>query len=124
MYRMALLLWGASSETEADFPQAWSECRSAIGRFDLDGELNLSEWVDVVDSFIKQGRCTPNKIALISSTQLRADMEGHCEALAAHQLWTAAALLFADLSSDPLLALKGAPENAGKIISRLNAAAL
>lgn len=46
-------------------------------------------------------------------------MEGHSKKVAAIQLWTAATLLFADLSSASFLVLKGASENAEKFPQRL-----
>ena len=38
-YRRISLLWTTASETESEFPQAWTDWRVAIERFNLDDEL-------------------------------------------------------------------------------------
>ena len=96
----------------------------AIERVNLDDELKLSGWVEVIDTFIKLGLESPQKLALVPATQLRLALEGHNKDVAAYQLWTAATLLFADLSSDSLLTLKGSSENAEKFLHHLKSAKL
>ena len=123
-YRRLTLFWHSASETSSDFPSEWEPWRAAIERFNLDDEMKLNEWIEVIDTFIKLGWDAPQKLALIPATQLRPALEGHPKALQASQLWTACTLLFADLSSASLLVLKGASENAEKFLQRLNSAAL
>ena len=86
--------------------------------------MELRDWIEAIDTFIKLGRDAPRKLELIPATQLRHALEGRPEALQASQLWAACTLLFADLSSASLLVLKGASENAEKFLRRLNSAAL
>ena len=98
-YRRVSLLWHTASETVSDFPTAWAPWAVVIERFNLDDELNLAGWVEVIDAFIKLGWGDPQKLALISATQLRMALTGHEKASRAFQLWAASALLFADLAS-------------------------
>ena len=105
-------------------PQAWTEWRASMGRFNLDDEFKLSEWIEVIDAFTKLGWNSPTKLALVSPTQLRTAFECHSKGTAAIQLWTAATLLFADLSSASFLVPKGASENAEKFLRRLKSAQL
>ena len=123
-YRRVSLFWQSASETSSDFPSGWEPWRAAIERFTLDDEMQLKDWIEVIDTFIKLGWDAPQKLALIPATQLRPALEGHPKALQASQLWTACTLLFADLSSASLLVLKGASDNAEKFLKRLNSAAL
>ena len=118
-YRKISLLRHTSSETETDFPQAWTEWRATIERFNLDDEFKISEWIEVIDTFAKLGWDPPTKLALVSPTQLRTALEGHSKGTAAIQLWTDAVLLFADLSSASFIVLNGASENAEKFLHRL-----
>ena len=78
-----------------------------IERFNLDDEMKLSEWTEVIDTFVKLGWGAPQKLALIPATQLRPALEGHPKAFPASQLWTASTLLFAELSSASFHVLKG-----------------
>ena len=123
-YRGISLLRNTFIEEETDPPSAWADWGAAIERFNLDGEFNLSEWAEVIETSTKLGWSSPSKLALVSSTQLRTSIEGHAKGTAALQLRTASALLFADVSSDAFLVLKGASGNAGKIIRRLKNAHL
>ena len=106
-YRKVSLLWQTASETVSDLPSAWEPWRAVIERFNLDDEMKLIDWVEVIDTFIKLGWGAPQKLALVPATQLRPALEGYPKALQASQLWTAPTLLFADLSSASFLALKG-----------------
>ena len=117
-------LWAMASETETDFPAAWTEWRATIGRFNLEDEFKLPIWVGAIDTFIKHGWDSPAKLALVTSTQLRLAVEGYHHITAALQLWAAAKLLFADLSSASFLVLKGDSENAEKFLHRINSATI
>ena len=86
--------------------------------------MQLSAWVEVIDTLIKLGWGSPQKLALVPSIHLRLALEGQNKALQASQLWAAPALLFADLSSAPFLVLKGASDNAEKFPHRLKSAKL
>lgn len=67
-YRRVSLLWHTAGEAETDFPHAWTEWRATIERFNLGDELELSEWIDVIDAFINLGWDSPSKLALIPSS--------------------------------------------------------
>ena len=62
-YQTASLLWHTSSETENDCPHAWSQWGTTIERFNLDDECKLLEWIEVIDTFIKNGWGSPSKLA-------------------------------------------------------------
>ena len=123
-YRLVSLLWQTASETVSGFPTDWPPWRVTIERFNLDDVLKLSDWVEIVDNFAKLGWDSPQKLALVSSNMIRLALEGFHKATFALQLWTASALLFADLSSASFLILKGAAENAEKFLDRLKSAKL
>ena len=117
-------LWAMASETETDFPAAWTEWCATIERFNLEDGSMLPILVDVIDTFIKHGWDSPKKLALVTSTQLRLAVEGYRPCTAALQLWTAATLIFAGLSAASFLVLKGASENAEKFLHRINSETL
>ena len=123
-YRRVSLLWHTASETLSDFPTAWEPWRTTIERFNLDDEMQLKDWIEVIDTFVKLGWGSPQKLSLIPATQLRPAVEWHPKALQATQLWTASTLLFADLSSASFHVLKGASENAEKFLQRVKSTTL
>ena len=75
-YRRVSLLWSTASETVSDFPQAWSDWRVAIERFNLDDEVKLSEWVEIIDTYRKNGWLSPQTLALVPAEQVKADFAG------------------------------------------------
>ena len=119
-YRMVSHLLKSDSETGTDFPEAWTEWRATIERFNFDDEFKLSEWIDVIGAFSKLGWDSPSKLALATPTQLRLAMEVYRNSTAALQLWTSAALLSAGLSSASFLILNGGSGNAEKFPHRIN----
>ena len=111
-----------SNADEADFPQLWEPWRAAIGRFNLEDELDLSAWAPTVDTFIKKGWGAPRKLSLANSSLFQASSTTFDQPEAAAQLWAATVLLFTDLSSASYLLLKGASSDAEKLISQLRTA--
>lgn len=108
-----------SNTDESDVPHLRGPWRAAVDRFNLDDELKISDWPPIIDTFITKGWDTPHKLSLVKSSTFQVALADLPRREAAIQLWTATFLLFADLSSESYLLLKGDPSDAEKLFAKL-----
>ena len=92
---------------ETDFPKSWDHWRADIAKFNLNAERSLPRWIPALDAFIKMGWAFPQILALAQAPSITAACTDDALELAAAQLWTAAVLLFADVSSSSYIVLRG-----------------
>ena len=72
IYLKVRALWLSADVGEAISPQRWEPWITAIERFNLDSDYQISSWVPLIDTFEKRGWGAPQKLALINHALLQA----------------------------------------------------
>ena len=117
-------LWKTAVADTGSFPDAWGSWRTLIGRFNLDDEVPLHDWVVTIDTCIKLGWSEPAKLSLVDPHTVQTETLSHRLPLPAIHLWEASALVFSENSGGSIPALKGASADAESLPIRLKAVSL
>ena len=121
-YNRVKELWVSAEANDTSFPHTWGDWQAIIERFNLDDEMQLSEWIAVIDTCVKQGWKTPAILAKVDATTFSGMASLHKWNPCTFQLWKASVILFANTSEGEVLALKGASADAELLISKLKIA--